>query len=282
MSCVAMMLEFLKLDRDPNARTIGLTLTKSHMQWLHTTTSTLITLLSQQLTAIPLLYFNDPSFTRKLKAIQERQYRFQNTMTLVLDTIRPSTELWLRELDDGQPAILRKIKWCNRMSLPANLGIRDAALKYWPLIADSYTLLLTNLERLAGELEDALDDEALWMGRREKPKSEGRYVSKPNSKGEAVYFFKDVRARWIPGIEQADNEGEETKKFADFVMPLTNGRKRGKAKLKARQNMRGEGYTAEGVEEGGSALSSGDGESARSGETGREVHAEMEIAPLPL
>ncbi|KAH7068552.1 hypothetical protein FB567DRAFT_400657, partial [Paraphoma chrysanthemicola] len=195
----------------PKARIIGLTLTKSHTQWLHNTTTTLITLLSQQLTAIRILYLHDPSFTRKLKAIQERQYRFQNTMTLVLDAVRPSTELWLSELDDGQQAILRKVKWCNRMSQPAYLGIRDAALRYWPLIADSYKLLSANLGRLDDELEDALDDEALWTGRRARPKSVGKYVPKPNSKGKAVYFFKDVRARWIPGVEQSEEEREEKK-----------------------------------------------------------------------
>ncbi|KAF2026095.1 hypothetical protein EK21DRAFT_116101 [Setomelanomma holmii] len=229
----------LFLNREPKCHVIGLHLTKHNIERFLATTTTVLDILAQQLAAIRLLHYHDPTFRRNLKGIQERQYRSQNAMKLLIEATRPSTELWLREIDDGQQAVLRKIKWCNRMSLPQNLGIKNAVLRYWPMIGTSYReVCIPNLEKLKTELETCLANERTWKVQR-GPNSvrKTKLIQKPNRKGKNVYLLKDVRARWIPGLQQTLDEAAE-RKFPDFTVPLTTDRKRTAGRFKKSESAR--------------------------------------------
>tara|TARA_R110002003_G_scaffold206_1_gene15741 strand:+ start:2960 stop:3772 length:813 start_codon:yes stop_codon:yes gene_type:complete len=270
MSFVSNMLQFLSLNHESKADIIGLHLTEANIRSLLTNTATLLNILTKQLHDIQALYYTDSAFISKLKPIQERQLCFQNTMKLLIEATRLSSEPWLQELNDGQQAIVRKVKLCNRMSMPQNIGIKAAALRYLPLIAHSYRFIMPNLQKLQKELETGLADKALWASKHRRV-GKGGYTPKPSPKGNSVYFFKDVKARWIPAVGETGEEG----KFADFTVPLTNGKKNTAGKLKARQNLQKKRFDGRGnhgeVESGGGT---------EDGEAGGEFV--MGVAPMPL
>jgi hypothetical protein len=162
-------------------------------------------------------------------------------MVEVVKATKDSTEPWVGDLMDGHEAVLRKFRQCNRMSTPHALGWKGATLKYWPLIAESYELVLFNLERLLKEVDEALADNDVWsttcsMARLGRSMSMSRCATdaKVTLESRAVKFDKKVQARWFKSTE----ESGKVKTGRDVVMPLTNVRKRTAGKFK-RPNFEG-------------------------------------------
>jgi hypothetical protein len=229
-------LKLLRSNRLPKANIAGLSITEAQAHFFLAATLDLIPLLNHQLGDIHQLNRHHPCFPRHLKLIQERQFRFQTKMVEVIKVTKESTEPWVGELMDGHEAVLRKVKQCNRMSDPQALGWKGAALEYWPLIADSYELVLPSLERLLKEVDEALANKEVWfttacnMAQLGQRVSTGWFGNDVKELGEkkAVTFDKEVKARCFEAAE----EPEKVKTGGSVVMSLTNDRKRTVGKFK--------------------------------------------------
>jgi hypothetical protein len=153
-------------------------------------------------------------------------------MSELVKGTRGSTELWVSELMDSQEAILRKIRQCNRQSPASELGYKVAATQYWPLILDSYKLLLPNLVRLFNEVDGALASPEIWVPTK-RPCIRRMWlawfaIAPVQQTVGRTSFDKEVKAQWIYQQE----EPEKVRGGVGFTVPLGNDRKRSVGKFK--------------------------------------------------
>ncbi|KAH5082994.1 hypothetical protein HBI88_147740 [Parastagonospora nodorum] len=237
--------------RIPKASVVGISMTMEQATELHSITNLLVTIIYQQFYAIEAFNrFTKHGLSPHLNEVQQRQSRFQTRLSDLIKATKDSSQPWLRELMDGQEAILRKIRQCNHMA-QHSLGWKDSAIMYWPHISDSYEILRPVLERLHQELGGAIENGQLWA-----PKTRTDAVSKvqarrhsmvywfgqtrrlalvaaPRASHKTVRFDKEVQARWMDARE----EPEKTKDARKLTLQLTTDKKN-TAKLKKFQARR--------------------------------------------
>jgi hypothetical protein len=138
----------------------------------------------------------------------------------------------MSELMDSQEAILRKIRQCNRQSPASELGCKVAATQYWPLILDSYKLLLPNLVRLFNEVDGALASPEMWVRRMTRCTRRmwlAWFAIAPVQQTVGrTSFDKEVKAQWIYQQEEL----EKVLGGVGFAVPLGNDRTRSMGKFK--------------------------------------------------
>jgi hypothetical protein len=210
------MFKTLFPPRIPKATIIGLSLTKEDATTLLNMTHLLITIIYQQIPAIEAFErHRDHGLTPRLQDVQQRQGRFQDRMSDLIKATKDSSQLWPRELMDGQEAILRKVRQCNRSSNKNNLGWKTAALRYWPHIAESYEVLRPTLERMSRELHDAISNDRLWapgaktiqtnpqsmLGRLNPTRLLPIQAERPRK---TVAFDREVKAQWLDATQEPE------------------------------------------------------------------------------
>jgi hypothetical protein len=219
-------------SRIPKAPIAGLLLTPDRAHSFLAATLVLIPILKDQIHSIAHLNRTHPDFIARLRAIQERQLRFQNKISEVVKATKSSTELWADELMDGQAAILRKVRQCNRQSAAAELGWKVAACQYWPLILDSYKILLPNFVRLFNEVDEALATAEVWVPTKTQYNRRMSLAwftaAAPVQPVGRTSFDDEVQAQWIYAWEQPD----KVCKGVEFKVSLTSDRKRSVGKFK--------------------------------------------------
>jgi len=209
---------------------------------------------------------------RALSRIQQRHSQVTKRLGDLNLGVSTSTEPWLQEISDANMTMARKVKICNQDSRPFALGWKLAAKQYWPLIADTYTLLIALLARLEEALQTALEDEKTWS---EKSTGIIKIVPRPSSvtsgfarkaksssETKRVVFEKKVTGRYYHVVDVEDGDGDEddvdyaaTQTSKEFTTNLTNDRKTTAGKYKPRvgsssAGRRGSGDTLDGVVKG--------------------------------
>jgi hypothetical protein len=277
--------------RIPKATVVGISMTKEQAIELHSITNLLVTIIYQQIYAIEAFNrFTKHGLSPHLHEVQQRQSRFQTRLTDLIKATKDSSQPWLRELMDGQEAILRKIRQCNHMARHM-LGWKDSATMYWPHISDSYEILRPVLERLHQELGDAIENEQFWV-----PKTRTDAVSKvqarrhsmvdwlgqtrrlalvaaPRAPRKTVGFDKEVQARWL----DAKEEPEKIKDAKKLMLQLTTDKKN-TARLKKFQARR---TSLQPRKKGGEGQSEPESEVEVQGSVMQKVEDEIAITPIP-
>jgi hypothetical protein len=275
------MFRLLFPPRVPRVTLCGLSLSQDEATQLLTTTDLLITMIPQQIPCIALFEAHFQHGLRpRLEDVQRRQQRFHFRLSDLVKATKGSGEPWLRELMDGQEAILRKVRTRNRMSSKEYIGWKMAALKYWPLIAETFETLRPVLQRFKHELETALEDPETWAGnarlvpgeQTRRPSIIGWFASSQRlpiqgEDGKKVTFCKEVEAKWL----NARDEPEKIKDASVATLPLTTDKKRTAGnfkKEKATRKMRKGGQESRDEEELEEYIEG--------------LRMEDEIAPIPL
>lgn len=205
--------------RTPRALIVGLVLTNDQAQGLLASTKSAQALLRQQLSAIYAMGMRDTESTHYLRSIQERQALLQNILKRLITSTKPSTSLWLHEIEDLHHAALRKLTRCNRESPSNHMGWKDAAAKYWPLIAESYEVLVPIVVRFICELEAAVKDEGLRASASSGGMLSGLFRSTPDSTASPTATFSKYAK-----VRRISSDAEVPVK--DSIVALTSDRKR--------------------------------------------------------
>jgi hypothetical protein len=119
-----------------------------------------------------------------------------------------------------------KVRRCNLMSAPGQMGWKRGALAYWPLIGESYVLLGEKLKYLKRECEDVLGGEE-GFERKKVEQGGGRVGWFGTKRTTVVRFDKEVRARWIDF-----GSGDEKEEFKTGLM---SDRRKTVGKIKSRR-----------------------------------------------
>ena len=196
---------------------------------------------------------------RALSRIQDRHSQVTKRLGDLYLSVSTSTEPWLQEIGDANMTMARKVKTCNQDSRPFVLGWKLAATQYWPLIADTYTLLIALLARLEAALQTALDDEKTWSEKSTgiiKIVPRASRKAKSSSETKRVVFEKKVTGRYYHVVDVEDGDADDVayaaaQKSKEFTMNLTNDCKTTAGKYKPRLGSRSAGRRGSGDTLGG-------------------------------
>lgn len=182
-------------SRTPRAFVAGMTLTQDQADRLSTNVEALQELLKSHFSAIQTLGLHDAETATYLLQIGDRQKSTDTLLTQLVEDTKHSTALWVHEIADAHEAVLKKLYLCKQKSLVNEMGVHPAAAKYWPLVRESYEVMVPLLKRLTGEIDNVMADQDKW-------KRGGKLVKKrlvaSSELVSAVEFSKEVRARWVP------------------------------------------------------------------------------------
>ncbi|OAK93596.1 hypothetical protein IQ06DRAFT_354214 [Phaeosphaeriaceae sp. SRC1lsM3a] len=284
----------------PKTRILGLNLTHTVASLHLKTCLSLMSLISLQIPAIRRLDadVNRLDFVGHLQDIQTRHLDITNKLScLVQELVGAGKEIdgWVNELGDALASMKGKVRMCNHMSTSSSSpstaalhgsesgsggsrsatekenektrGYKAVAITYWPLIAETYTLLKPVLERVRDEVSDGLDrlgarrassqlimpgytyspsrpephqrrsrrhsSVVTWFGGKPKAKAPAKPTAKPVT---TVRFEKDVQARWFWASERPHSllsngiEDGNVMMQRDHVVPLSSDKKRSAGK----------------------------------------------------
>lgn len=245
------MLWFKK--KPPEASIAGMSLTKDKAQDLLETCQLLRKDILEQTTRID-AFATTTRFDSigALAQIQQHHVQVASRLDDIVLHVSASTEPWPKELDDAKVTMARKVQLCNHAARPLQLGWKQAAKQYWPLIAETHTAILAVLGRLEQELQDALKDEQAWtepsmaktsmtkLVRRASVRSCLSRKSKVSSDSKRVGFEREVAGRYYSVAEAPYEEDEvgdaatrtAVRKSDDFTTTLTNDKKATAGKIK--------------------------------------------------
>ncbi|EDU50936.1 hypothetical protein A1F97_04029 [Pyrenophora tritici-repentis] len=236
------------IKKTPKTSIAGMNLTREKAQNLVDIWQWLEDDLHKQITDIDAF----PSITgtgsfHALSQIQQRHSQITKRIEDLNLCIPTSADSWPKELYDAKASMARKVKVCNDKSRPFSLGWKQAAKQFWPLIAETYTLILELIGRLKQELRTALEDEKTWtetkankLLRRASVQSILSPPSTSNTDMKHVVFDKKVTVRYC-NIGEALNEDDEghvaygaARKIDEFTTNLKNDKKNTAGKYKRR------------------------------------------------
>lgn len=142
---------------------VGLRLTREQTESLASLCATLELHLHKQKTNITILTTIKDALLWLID-IQERNSWIRDHLSDLISRVNMSDALWLKELEDAMVSMVGKVKKRNDASRPLEMGWKQAAIIYWPLIAENHERILVLVTRLKTKLDDALLDEAPWSG----------------------------------------------------------------------------------------------------------------------
>lgn len=181
-----------------------------------------------------------------LADIQERHAQIKQQLDDVVHRVQDSRAEWRDEFADARTAMEGKIRLCNLASTPFTMGWKAAAKKYWPLIAENYEMLLGLLERVQGELQEAVQGDVLWSGEGQRQmqgvsilRSVGLIAPVESRHLKTTTFSKRVAVRSVakgePAAEGEVDAAPSPASYKDTTVSLTDDRKDTARKYKSKK-----------------------------------------------